>query len=80
VKEQDQACPLPEVRCCGSSVGEASCFGEELIRKGRAIMWEWAGHETTPGAIGQKGFSDDTPSIGRLRKSVTLPLFVKWTT
>src|SRR3954447_8737151 len=32
VKEQDQACTLPEVRCCGSSVDEASCFGEELIR------------------------------------------------
>ena len=80
MKEQDQACTLPEVRCCGSSVDEASCFGEEPIREGRAMKWERAGHETTPRAIGQKVFRDDTPSIGRPRRSVTLPLFVKWTT
>ena len=66
VKEQDQACTLPEVRRRGSSVEEASCFGEELIREGRAIKWGRARHETSPGAIGQKVFSDDTPSIGRL--------------
>ena len=80
MKEQDQVCTLPEVRRRGSSVEEASCFGEELIREGGAMKWGRARHETSPGAIGQKVFSDDTPSIGRLRRSLTLPLFVKWTT
>jgi hypothetical protein len=61
VKEQDQACTLAEVRCRGSSVEEASCFGEELIREGRAMKWQRAGHETTPRAIGWMVFSDDTP-------------------
>jgi hypothetical protein len=80
VKEQGEACTLPEVRCCGSSVEEASCFGEELLREGRAMERGRAGHETTPRAIGREVFRDDTPIIGRLRRSVTLPLFVKWTT
>ena len=80
VEEQDQACTLPEVRRCGARVEEASGLGEELIREGRAMKWGRAGHETTPRAIGQKVFSDDTPSIGRPRRSVTLPVFVKWTT
>jgi hypothetical protein len=80
VKEQDQACTLAEVRRCGASVEEASGLGEELVREGRAMKGGRARHETTPRAIGQMVFSDDTPSIGRLQRSVTLPLFVKWTT
>src|SRR4051812_19262861 len=80
VKEQDQAGTLPEVRCCGASVEEASGFGEELLREGRARKGGRAGHETTPGAIDGMVFRDDPPSIGRLQESVTLPLFVKWTT
>jgi len=80
VKEQDQACTLPEVRRCGARVEEASGLGEELIREGRAMKWRRARHETIPGAVGEMVFSDDTPSIGRLQSSVTLPLFVKWTT
>jgi hypothetical protein len=80
VKEQDQACALPEVRRCGASVEEASGLGEELLREGRAMDWRRARHENTPRAIGRMVFSDDTPSIGRLQGSVTLPLFVKWTT
>src|SRR3954466_7448102 len=47
VEEQDQACPLAEVRWCVSSLEEASCFGEELIREVRAMKGERAGHETT---------------------------------
>src|SRR3954471_9954146 len=80
VKEQDQACTLPEVRRCGARVEEASGLGEGLIREGRAMKWRRARHETIPGAVGEMVFSDDTPSIGRLQSSVTLPLFVKWTT
>jgi hypothetical protein len=80
VEEQDQACTLPEVRRRGSSAEEASSLGEELIREGRAMKRRWAGHETTPRAIGRRVFSDDTPSIGRLQRLLTLPLFVKWTT
>jgi hypothetical protein len=80
VKEQDQAGALPEVRRCGASVEEASGLGEELIREARAMKGRRARHETTPGAIGRMVSSDDTPRIGRLQESVTLPLFVKWTT
>jgi hypothetical protein len=80
VEEQDQACPLPEVRRCGSSVEEASSLGEELLREGGAMKRRRARHETTPRAIGRRVFSDDPPSIGRLQRLLTLPLFVKWTT
>jgi hypothetical protein len=80
VKEQDQARTLPEVRRCGARVEEASGLGEKLIREDRAMKWRRARHETIPGAVGQMIFSDDTPSIGRLQSSVTLPLFAKWTT
>src|SRR4051812_35611936 len=68
VEEQDQACTLPEVRRCGARVEEASRLGEELIREGRAMKRRRARHETTPGAIGRRVFSDDTPSIGRLQR------------
>ena len=80
VQEQDQACTLPEVRRRGASVDEASGLGEELVREGRAMKRRRARHETTPRAIGRRVFSDDTPSIGRLQRLLTLPLFVKWTT
>jgi hypothetical protein len=80
VEEQDQACTLPEVRRRGPSVEEASSLGEELIGEGRAMKRRGARHETTPRAIGRRAFSDDTPSIGRLQRLLTLPLFVKWTT
>jgi hypothetical protein len=80
VDEQDQTCPLPEVRRGGASVEEAASLSEELLREGRAMKWRRARHETTPGAIGRRFLSDDTPNIGRLQRSVTLPLFVKWTT
>jgi hypothetical protein len=80
VKEQDQAGTLPEVRRCGAGVEETPCFGEELIREGRAMKWGRTGHETTPRAIDGLVFGDNPPSIGRLQESVTLPLFVKWTT
>jgi hypothetical protein len=80
VKEQDQACTLPEVRCRGTSAEETAGLGEELIGKGWAMKWRWAGHETTPGAISGMVFSDDIPSISRLNWTATLSLFVKWTT
>ena len=80
VEEQDQACTLPEVRRRGSSVEEASSLGEELLREGRAMKRRRARHETTPRAIGRRVFNDDIPSIGRLQRLLTLPLFVKWTT
>jgi hypothetical protein len=80
VKEQDQACPLSEVRGRGASVEEATGFGEELVREGRVIKWRRARHETTPRVIGRMGFGEDTPSTGRLQESGTLALIVKWTT
>jgi hypothetical protein len=80
VKEQDQACSLAEVRCGCASVEEPSGLGEELIREGRAIEWQRTRHEMTPRATGRMVFSDDTPIIGRLQRSVTLPLIVRWTT
>jgi hypothetical protein len=80
VEEQGQACTLPEVRRRGSSVEEASSLGEELVREGRVMKRRRARHETPPRAIGRSVFSDDTPSIGRLQRLLTLPLFAKWTT
>jgi hypothetical protein len=80
VKEQDQACALPEVRRSGASLEETSGLGEELIREGRAMKWRRAWHEMTPRAIGRVVVGEDTPSIGRLQESGTLPLIVKWTT
>jgi len=63
VKEQDQACTLPEVSRGGASLEEASGLGEELNREGRAMKWRRARHETTPKTCGQRVFSDETPSI-----------------
>jgi hypothetical protein len=60
-------------------VEETSGLGEELVREGRAVKRRRARHEAAPRAIGQMVFSDDTLSIGRVQRSVTLPLFVKWT-
>jgi hypothetical protein len=54
LEEQDQACPLPEVRRGGARVHEASSLGEELLRERWAMKWQRARHERTPGAISWK--------------------------
>ena len=63
VKEPDQASALPEVRRGGASDEEAPGLDEELLREVRAMERRRARHGTTPGAIGQLAFSDDTLSI-----------------
>ena len=69
VKEQDQACSLPEVRRRGASVEEASGLGEELSREDRAMQRQRTRHETTPGRTGQMVFGNQTSSIAITSRS-----------
>jgi hypothetical protein len=72
-EKQDQAGALAEVRRCGASAEEASGFGEELIREGRAMKGRRARHETAPRANGQLFFSGDPLTIDGTR-----PFTVWW--
>jgi hypothetical protein len=63
VKEQDQACALPEVRRRGASEDESPGLREELLGEVGVMEGRRARHETTPGASGAVIFSDEALSI-----------------